>query len=451
MSKIFFVAFTGFFLIRNILMPLAHDDFAYAFIWDGEKGGNLSLIPADETLQQRERVQSFGDIFKSQYSHYFTWGGRVFAHSLAQFFIWIGKPYFDIANTIVLALLVIVILKLADVKESARVIFWIFTGLLFLTAESVVTMLWLTGACNYLWMCLFQMLFLLPYVQTFRAGIVDKSKLKIPLMLFLGLLAGWSNESGALATLCLTVFFILLLKKKSLLQFWMVAGFLTLAAGCAFNILAPGNFVQMQFIQSVNPNFKYTPELFINHLTEGFLPVLEINLIVLLPLIYYFFKRGFRNLNAPEIVSLTFTAGGLIVPLSMIFSPKFDLRVSIISIVFCMVASVWTLSELKIKLPRVFCKVAVLVIFLYSATLIYSDLSVNRAVNENINYIQEHKSNAVITLQPMNFSKIFLPIQKGKTAIPALKYFGGINDNPNFYLNVMISQYYGVKRIVSTK
>ena len=47
MAKIYFAAFTAFFFLRNILMPLAQDDYAYAFIWEGDKGGNLSLIPAE--------------------------------------------------------------------------------------------------------------------------------------------------------------------------------------------------------------------------------------------------------------------------------------------------------------------------------------------------------------------------------------------------------------------
>lgn len=445
MAKIYFVAFLIFFFARNILMPLMHDDYAYAFIWEGDKGGNLSLIPPDEVLQQRERVQSFGDIFISQWSHYFTWGGRVFGHSLAQFFLWIGKPYFDVANTLVLALLIVVIFKLADVSlKNISAVVWSFTCILFFTAESAVTTLWLTGACNYLWMSLFQMIFLLPYVKAIRAGAAEDSNLKILAMLILGLIAGWSNEAGGLATLILTAILIFIAKQKNFLSKFMVAGFLTLIAGCALNILSPGNAVQTEFIQAANPaEFKFSPEMITRHFIEGFLPTLAIDFLVMLPLIYYFYRNGFKA----EILPAAFVIAGLSVPCAMMFSPKFDLRVTIISMVFILVAAIWAFSKIQIKLPPIFCKGAAVILILYSATLIYSDLSINRAVNENLNYIQQHKNEDPVILSPMNFSRIFEPIQKERVVMKWLEYFGGINKNPNFYLSIMISQYYGVKHL----
>lgn len=447
MTKIYFAAFTAFFFLRNIFMPLVHDDYAYAFIWDGERGGNLSLIPAEEDLQKRERVQSFGDIFISQYSHYFTWGGRVVAHSIAQFFLWIGKPYFDVANTFVLVFLVIVIFKLADVSlKNIFAVVWAFTCILFFIPESVVTIIWLTGACNYLWMSLLQLSFVWSYVKAFRKGAANDSALKIFAMALLGLLAGWSNEAGALATIFLTAIFIFQAKQKNFLTKYMLAGFATLVTGCAFNILSPGNFVQTQFIQSVNPaEFTFSLEMLRRHLITGFLPTLAINFFVLLPLIYYFFKRGFKA----EFLPLAFVAAGFIVPLAMIFSPKFDLRIAIISTVFVLVAAIWALD--KIKIPFIVLKITAAVVIFYSATLIYTDFSTFRAVNENIAYIRQHQNDNPLIMSPLKISRTFEKIQTGKIALPWIEYFGGINGNPNFYLNVMVAQYYGVKSIVADK
>ena len=79
--EIYFVIFVGYFFARNIFMPLCYDDYNYAFVWDGAHGGNLIDGINPENLH---RVESFADIFVSQISHYFTWGGRVFGHGLAQ-------------------------------------------------------------------------------------------------------------------------------------------------------------------------------------------------------------------------------------------------------------------------------------------------------------------------------------------------------------------------------
>ncbi len=61
----------GTFLIMNLLTPVIGDDYAYAFIWDGAQNGNFQ-----NNIGKLYRVESFGDIIASQWSHYLTWGGR---------------------------------------------------------------------------------------------------------------------------------------------------------------------------------------------------------------------------------------------------------------------------------------------------------------------------------------------------------------------------------------
>ena len=63
------------FLVFNIYTPLVADDYIYSF-----------------------GMHSVGDILVSQYHHYFFWGGRSVAHFLVQFWLLIGKPFFNIAN-----------------------------------------------------------------------------------------------------------------------------------------------------------------------------------------------------------------------------------------------------------------------------------------------------------------------------------------------------------------
>ncbi|MBQ7453586.1 MAG: hypothetical protein IJS69_00810 [Selenomonadaceae bacterium] len=182
-SLILFAVFAGYFFVRTTLLPLAHDDFCYAFIWDGEHGGNLSPMEiGSPEVEYRQRVESFSDIIQSQWSHYFTWGGRVLAHTLIQFFLWIGKPYFNIANTVVFILLILVIINLANtwLKISRFALVWIFLCLNLFAAWSVNTMFWLTGACNYLWMSFFQLFFLTPYVKALRSHEAGNSTLKTP-------------------------------------------------------------------------------------------------------------------------------------------------------------------------------------------------------------------------------------------------------------------------------
>ena len=189
-----------------------------------------------------------------------------------------------------------------------------------------MSLFWLTGACNYMWMSFFQLFFLTPYVKALRSGEAGNSILNFLLMILLGLMAGWSNEAGALATVCLTIFLVGMCKARGVFRVWMLAGLMALITGCAFMILAPGNFARLEF---AHPHFQYTIDIFFEHLAEGFDRVVAADFLALIPMFIYFLRRKEGSLTIAEILMLAFTAAGLLVPTVMLFSPEFNLRVSV--------------------------------------------------------------------------------------------------------------------------
>ena len=438
-TKFYLAFFVGYFFLRNIFMPLCYDDYAYAFIWDGEHGGNLDAMEIGE----RQRVESFSDIFISQWSHYFTWGGRVIGHSLAQFFIWTGKFSFDVANTIVLIIFVATIFKLAEIKfrDGKFAIVWIFTNLFLVGAifgQTVIWMTWLTGTCNYFWLTVLQLIFLLPYVQAIRAKKICQST---PLPIYLSIFSGWATEAGSLATVFLTAIFILMARRKKILQNWMLAGFFGVLIGCTLNIFSPGNFAQMEFIQSVNPNFKFSAELFAHHIFHAFLPIIALDLFALLPAIYYFFKRGVN------FFIISFAAAGFLIPCAMLFSPKFELRVTILSLIFILVASTIALAELK-KFDfssKKFCAGLMTILFLYFASSIYENFLISRETSRQLEFIQQNRQENIIILKNFDLPPILKKIHREDT--PPINSFAGIIDNENYCINIMVAQYYKIKKI----
>ncbi len=458
-SLILFAVFATYFFARTTLLPLAHDDFSYAFIWDGAHGGNLAGMQfGSPEIEYRERVSSFGDIAQSMWSHYFTWGGRIFAHSIAQFFLWIGKPAFDVANTIVLILFILVILNLANtwLKISRAALIWIFIALNFFAAQSISTMFWLTGSCNYLWMAFFQLFFLTPYVKALRSSEVKSSALNVIIMIVLGLLAGWSNEVGALVTIFLTTLMVMMCKARGLLRPWMIAGLVVLTVSCALMILAPGNFARLAI---VSPNYHYTAELFFQHLTGSFPRIVVADLIVLIPMFVYFSNRKFGQLTTPEILMLAFAAGGFIVPCIMLFSPEFNLRMSMPSMAFTLVAATSAILELSrpnfklnLQLPKKILRgvttIVTSALIVYFVLLIYVDISVFNAARRQVRYIERNATLDPIELPPLPVRHRFDSIQGDRTGVPYLRHLGGINDDANFYINRFVARYYGVKHVV---
>ena len=89
-----------FMFIFNYLSPISFgDDYVYSFVWTGQS--IYEPLPHNAS-----RVESWQDLFNSQWSHYFTWGGRTVAHVLAQFFLWKGKALFNFANALISVFLV---------------------------------------------------------------------------------------------------------------------------------------------------------------------------------------------------------------------------------------------------------------------------------------------------------------------------------------------------------
>lgn len=430
--QIYLAIFIGYFFLRNIFMPLCYDDYAYAFIWDGEHGGNLDAMQIENS--QRVRVQSFADILTSQWSHYFTWGGRIIGHTLAQFFLWIGKPYFDIVNIIVMIIFFLTILKLSNLKfrDSKFAMVWIFFNLFVVGAnfgETIIWMTWLTGTCNYFWPAVFQLIFLLQYVNAIRAEKKSPPSPINPLPYFIaGIIAGWATEAGSLATIFLTGIFIIRAYNKKILQTWMLAGLSGAILGCSLNILSPGNFAQLEFIQSVNPHFKFSAELFFYHIHHAFLPIILIDLFALLPAIFYFIKRGLN------FFMVSFAAAGFLVPCAMLFSPKFEMRITIISLIFILVSSTMAIAKLKIVYKK-FCATVTAISVLYFLVAIDVTFSLYSETDLQLEYLNRHKTEDLIVMPKFNSSQTIIS-------------FAGIANNENYCINIMVAQYYGVKKIL---
>lgn len=450
-TKFYLAFFVGYFFLRNIFMPLCYDDYSYAFIWDGEHGGNLDAMEIGE----RQRVQSFGDIIQSQFSHYMTWGGRVIGHSLAQFFIWTGKFSFDVANTIVLIIFVMTVLKLAKInfRDGKFAVFWIFTNLFFFGAifgQTVIWMTWLTGTCNYFWLTVVQLIFFLPYVKAIRGEKISPVLSLIPYPL--SLISGWAMEAGSLATVFLTAIFIFMARKKKILRTWMLAGFFGVVTGCVLDIFAPGNFAQLEFIKSVNAEaFTLTPKLFAQHFFHAFLPILTMDIFALLPMIFYFWRRGFYKLNTNEILMAAFAAAGFLVPCAMLFSPKFELRVTIISMIFILVASTMALAEMK-KFEfssKKICAGLMIILSIYFVSSVYESFLISRETSRQFEMIFESRQENSLVLPKFNLPPILKKIHREDS--PPINSFAGVSYDENYCVNVLVAQYYGVKKVASDK
>lgn len=163
------------FLVMNFLTPLKEDDMLH------------SMVIGDLT-----HINSLGDLLHCYKNKFLITNGRL-SDMIAELFCGLlGKPLFNVVNTLVFVLLAHVVSLLATGRRSllAQAMLYACIGTCFPVPGE--TMLWLAGSCNYLWSTTAS-LWVLYYLLNH-----DKARLgwgKSVLLLLGAMLAGWCNEA----------------------------------------------------------------------------------------------------------------------------------------------------------------------------------------------------------------------------------------------------------------
>ncbi|MBQ6005334.1 MAG: hypothetical protein IJL14_03690 [Selenomonadaceae bacterium] len=451
--QMIFAAYLAIFFLRNLLMPNVADDYSYKFIWDGAGKGNLINGIDPNRLQP---VESVADIFISQWQHYFSWGGRTIAHIFAQFFVWQEKIFFDAANVLVFAALVILLFKVGtglSLREMNKsYLLMILAGIYFCAPSLIITTVWLTGTCNYLWMCTLIILFLLPFAESYRhKNFVLGHKCLIPI---LGLIAGWSIEPGAAVTIFITLIFLIHFRREKNLQPWMKVGFIFLLVGFAILILAPGNLHRADLIGDHLPSSKL--QMLHANFFGGFLPVLMREIILFVPIILYFVKAK----TSPEVTKfiLTFAAGSILSLVVMMFSPIFPERAGFPSTIFLIVAALAAFKEILPLVENFFSrhlKIVTIFAAVWIMSLIgcvYVEYSFHNQIAERIKIVAAHKNDDLIVVPPIKLPDWSETLLGSRTWDKLTLLLGGdLKSYDTNNRNILFCRYYGLKKIVTPK
>ena len=199
------LSYSVIFLIFNFLTPLFADD------WN------------DRIYGTTDPVASIKDVFDSGKGLYFLWSGRVIPHICIQFFNCItGKSTFNVVNALFFMLFLYGAVVNANAKRGQSNLHLLTLTVIFLflfMPGFARCCLWLCGACNYLWVGSFILLFNFLLRK-------DIKKNLYPLLFVFAILCGWSNE-GIVLGFAVAYFMFAIRKRKTLSssQKVMLSGF----------------------------------------------------------------------------------------------------------------------------------------------------------------------------------------------------------------------------------
>lgn len=231
----------------NYIFPAYLDDWEYSFIFGDPTSG---------------RITNVMEIFRSQYNHYFMWGGRNVVHFIAQFMLMFPPVAQDVINSLGYMLLLLTIYQIANTANKINAFVFLFISILvFITSPYYFEIfIWITGAANYMWGPAIVLLFIY-FVHSFY--IKDKSTdniLKIIGMFILGILAGWTNENMGIAIIFYIIMVIIMMKyNKRKIPVWMIFGAFGVIIGCIVMLAAPGNFARLDQakVQQISANSSF--------------------------------------------------------------------------------------------------------------------------------------------------------------------------------------------------
>ncbi|SDC00165.1 hypothetical protein SAMN04487864_101382 [Succiniclasticum ruminis] len=451
-----------FMLIVNMMTPLLSDDYFVAFVWPEGVGINGTL-PTDA-----RKVSSLSDVLESLKVYYFVWGGRIPGQSFITIFSWWGKVFFNFVNAFMTVLLIAEIYWIThEGKISLNFIpayvMWIFFALWSFNAAFVDTFLWLAGSCDYLWLMVLILAFLLPYIQDYYNPAVHKQRSIIfTLGIFvLGILAGCSRENAICWVILALLYWFYLCWGKTKLQEWKVLGLIGLCIGYTLLVLSPGSLSRLTLLN------KLVDSKVLFSLPTG--PKLtEVIIIItfhvfLWHFIVNFFLRYKNALSSNQPIIQKYWALAEVSALIAFFSglvmsliPCVGSRNSFVSLIFLIIAAalIFRIGEIT-GMPVV--NETFKVLMKYTGCFYFAITITVSLIGNYLNYKDWHEVLRLVRLEKKNPTNIVLEVHPYHTESNHFKswlYLSGnhmvwnpLSKNEKNEINISFSRYYGIKGI----
>lgn len=417
-------------LIMNELTAFTSDDYMYHF-----------FFVEGLANQSSHELTSILEIVPSMFNHYFFQNGRIVAHTVVQFFAyWDTKVVFNIFNSLAFVGLGILILIFVNYKRI-RVMTGIITYfLLWLTLPQFgLTVLWLSGSGNYLWMSILLLLFLLPY-RYIRAIQNKKVIFVFPYVIILGFLSGWSNENSGPAALCIAILltsysFI----KGQKIQVWQLIGMIANIFGFMIMMSSPASLKR----GAMSYSFQQLFENFVGIVKMSYMHFYGLIIFILILYALNIFYKYFTE----EVFFHTtiLFIGAFLGTFSLILSPDYPLRTLFGPTVFVITGIIMIVDQLINLLSKKLKQLFVMLVFFMSLhvsvsylTALLDIMNTNAEVSTQIQTIHKYRDLKIIEVKK---------ITPSVNTYNAFSESRNLSNDENDWFNQWMAKYYKVNKI----
>lgn len=411
----------------------------------------LTPLMSDELQSDPSAYHSIADIIRAEYENYMTWNGRSVVQFIMRCFLLGPKWFFNICNSACFVLLTLLMYwNIRGERKQYDIAAYLLVMLLLWQFGVAFdqTVLWESGACNYLW----GVTIILGFVTFFRYKTEHIDTVRHELLLTIGLfifgmLAGWCNENTSGGGLLLVLFFAFVFyRSNKKIEPWMLAGIGGMLTGLVFMVLAPGNRYRGELRRETEEHsgiLAYVGRfLKINKAVSAYLFLL---LAVIVMILVFLVLKGvqIRELSC----AILYVAVSIATAYALIFTVQPMDRAYFGAGVFMMIAcvqAVWYIPREELYLSAI--RYGGIIIFGIWMFFSYCEngadlMRIYREVNERERYILEQKAQGSLDLT--------VPMLRPEFQTRySFMYKNDVDEDPEGWGCTLYREYYGLESLV---
>lgn len=432
-------------LAFNYLTPLMSDDLSYG--------------------AQVNQATSIADLFVQEYNQYMTWIGRSVAHIILRLFLFVPGIVFKVANSLCYIALSLLIYHAGVSRRRHDPLMFLLVqiGLWLFSVDFRQTVLWETGACNYLWTTTIILGFMTLCRREYLRAAVGKTRpaagqLPLAAGLFLfGIVAGWCSEntSGACLVYLLLLLFLTRREHRQILV-PVVAGAIGNLIGLLFMVLAPGNALRSAQRAELHTGLFGMVSRFqkVTLIIRSYFFVL-LAVYLLLWIAYWYLSTSqdtrakWAVLRRPALYLFLFVITSYALILTSATQPRafYGAGIFLLIGVLQLIRLLLDLAtERGLAAPRILLYAGTGILAMYLGFVILDCgarvARIYRDVNERVSYIEAARDAGE---SEVTVAQVHVDFYNDYSAIAESE----LSEDPDYWTNVSYEEYYGVERIIA--